>query len=342
MKNLLAVLAVCVTLACASVDAEAAKRFGGGMNLGGPAPTFSQKAPAAPAAAPRPQAQPKAQPSQSAPKPAVAPAPVQKPSMMRSILGGIAAALGISALLSLFGLSGSGIASMVTGLLLAVVAFFAVSVLLGYFARRRMQTAGAQAGQTAQADPWAASREQSRPEEPVAAREASAAPSWRQSGAAGAQGARSGSVMDQFMGGAAAPAAEAAQEGPVDVTPADFDREGFLRTARENYVKLQKAWDTGNVIEISDFTDNDLFTAVTHQLRERKGEVYHTVVKRLENELLGIALEGGAYFASVRFEGELEINGEAETLDETWILRKPEASEGGWLLCGIRQNGPAA
>ena len=320
MKNLLAVLAVCVTLACASVDAEAAKRFGGGMNLGGPAPTFSQKAPAAPAAAPRPQAQPKAQPSQSAPKPAVAPAPVQKPSMMRSILGGIAAALGISALLSLFGLSGSGIASMVTGLLLAVVAFFAVSVLLGYFARRRMQTAGAQAGQTAQADSWAASA----------------------AGAAGAQGARSGSVMDQFMGGAAAPAAEAAQEGPVDVTPADFDREGFLRTARENYVKLQKAWDTGNVIEISDFTDNDLFTAVTHQLRERKGEVYHTVVNRLENELLGIALEGGAYFASVRFEGELEINGEAETLDETWILRKPEAGEGGWLLCGIRQNGPAA
>ena len=43
--------------------------------------------------------------------------------MMRSVLGGIAAALGITALLSLLGINGAGISSLITGLLLAVVVF---------------------------------------------------------------------------------------------------------------------------------------------------------------------------------------------------------------------------
>ena len=126
------------------------------------------------------------------------------------------------------------------------------------------------------------------------------------------------------------------------MTPVDFDREGFLKTARDNYLKLQQAWDTGNVIEISDFTSNEIFTAVTHQLRERKGEVYHTEVKSLENELLGIAQQDGTYYASVRFFGSLVVSGEPETFDEIWVLEKPVTGTGGWLLCAIRQNESSA
>lgn len=43
MKNLVAALVVCVALATASFDADAAKRFGGGGSLGRPAPTFLRK-----------------------------------------------------------------------------------------------------------------------------------------------------------------------------------------------------------------------------------------------------------------------------------------------------------
>ena len=94
MKNLIAALVVCVALATTSFDADAAKRFGGGASFGKAAPTFSQRAPtAAPAA---PSAQPRA--NQAQPKAAPVPTPAQKPSMMRSVLGGIAAALGITAL----------------------------------------------------------------------------------------------------------------------------------------------------------------------------------------------------------------------------------------------------
>ena len=328
MKNLIAALVVCVALATTSFDADAAKRFGGGASFGKAAPTFSQRAPtAAPAA---PSAQPRA--NQAQPKAAPAPTPAQKPSMMRSVLGGIAAALGITALLSLLGINGAGISSLITGLLLAVVVFFVVRMFL---MRRRPQTAGGPAG----SNPFDQQRQTDM--EQTMQRESNSAPQQNCQQSQG--GVRSGSLMDQLMGGAASESSSTAESsGLVDVTPVDFDREGFLKTARDNYLKLQQAWDTGNVIEISDFTSNEIFTAVTHQLRERKGEVYHTEVKTLENELLGIAQQDGTCYASVRFSGSLVVNGEPETFDEIWVLEKPVTGTGGWLLCAIRQNESSA
>lgn len=317
MKNLLAALLVCATLAAAPMDADAARRFGGGSNLGRPAPTFSQKAPAAAPKAPA--AKPGA--TQNQPRQATPAQQAQRPSMMRGMLTGLAAALGITALLSMLGINGAGMVSLVMGLILAAVLFMALRAFLS----RRAAPAGAHrpAGRGSAEDAQIFERraEPVRPE-PVRT-----------------QAAASGSVMDQFMGGGSAPAEES---GAVDVTPADFDREGFLKVARENYVALQKAWDSGNVLEISDFTTPDVFTAVTHQLRERGHVTQQTTVVELSNELLGIAQEGDEYLASVRFTGVLDVSGEREELDETWVLAKPVRGEGGWLLCAIRQNGPVA
>lgn len=313
MKNFLAALVVCVALAATSFDAEAARRFGGGSNLGNRSvPTFSQKA--APNAAPQaPAGQMRGQnatPNRATP---AQQAPVQKPSMMRSVLTGLAAALGISALLSLLGINGAGMVSFVMGLLLAVLAFMAVRFFL---ARRAPASAsGGHAPET-------------RASETVMRR----APV--DTTASAASGAAAGSVMDQFTRGARVEEPGAA----VDVTPADFDHEAFLKTARDNYVLLQKAWDTGNVVEISDFTTEDVFIAITHQLRERGHETYRTEVLDLSNELLGIACENGEYLASVRFVGTLRINGEDESVDETWLLVKPVEGKGGWLLGAIKQN----
>lgn len=318
MKKVLAIFCLCLTLAATSFDAEAAKRIGGGNSFGRTAPTFSQKAPA-PAAAPKaPQQNSAAQqrPQQTTP----AAAPAAKPSMMRSILTGMAAALGISALLSLLGIDSAGIASLLSGVLIALAVFFLVRLALGFMAQKR---AGAQAS-------GAAAAAQPMPSEPK--REAPAA-------YAAQPGARAGSVMDQFAGNGAQ--AQAAADGSVaDITPADFDREGFLKVALDNYRKLQKAWDTGNVIEISDFTTQDIFVAITHQLRERGHEVYHSEILELKNELLGIAEEGGVYLAAVEFKGSIQIGDEIEVLDEVWTLEKPVEGEGGWLLAGIKQNQP--
>lgn len=52
MKKFLVAFLICFSMVTTSMDADAAKRFGGGSSFGRPAPTFSQKAPA-PSAAPK-------------------------------------------------------------------------------------------------------------------------------------------------------------------------------------------------------------------------------------------------------------------------------------------------
>lgn len=330
MKKFLTVLCVCAALATASFDADAARRLGGGASFGRSAPTFSQKAPtpgAAPLSAKKPAAQQNSSTARTNPA-----ATTQRPSMMRSILTGLAAALGISALLSLLGINGSGMVSVIMGLILVVAAVLAFKLFMNS-RRRQPQTATASASQHDIHMP--------KTEEPIG-REDSLSSEMRadQATVSTATGAKSGSVLDQFMNANTA-SATVEQEGAVDITPADFDREGFLQTARDNYIKLQAAWDSGNVITLSDFTTNDVFIAITHQLRERGNEAYTTKILSLSNELLGIAREGEEYVASVRFIGKLSINGEDELVDETWTLVKPVEGKGGWLLAGIKQNEPA-
>lgn len=303
----------------ASVDADAARRFGGGGSFGRSAPTFSQKAaPSAPGVQQRAnQARPQQQQQQTRPQQA----PQQRPSMMRSVLTGLAAALGISALLSMLGLGGAEMASLVMGAILAVVAFFAIRFLLGAFLGRKTATV--------RGAPVEMPREPVRPAEPL---RSSPVEPMRE------EPVRRGSVMDEFRSGrfgAAPEEAVAADAGTVDITPDDFDREAFLRVAKENFVKFQKAWDTGNVIELSDFTTQDLFIEITHALRERGAQNYETTVLQLDNQLVGIAQQGDEYVAVVHFTGKLSVSGEEEVVDDDWILTKPVNKEGGWLLAGV-------
>lgn len=331
MKKLIAVLCVCAALAATSFDAEAARRFGGGASFGRTAPTFSQKAPTAPNAVPNAAQQPRAAQPQTRPNPAAA---AQKPSMMRNVLMGLAGALGITALLSMLGINGAGMASFVMGLMLVLIAFLAVR----FFLSRRARPAAA--GPASAAPSW--QQPQQADDSASRMQEAPRAPEAQPAAPAFGAGARAGSVMDQFMSGSTA-AAASADQGAADITPADFDREGFLQSARDNYIKLQAAWDSGNVMTLSDFTTNDVFTAITHQLRERGNVPYKTEIVSIANELLGIAREGEEYVSSVRFIGKLRINGEEEAVDETWVLVKPVEGSGGWLLAGIKQNeAPAA
>jgi predicted lipid-binding transport protein (Tim44 family) len=123
--------------------------------------------------------------------------------------------------------------------------------------------------------------------------------------------------------------------------PEGFDMEAFLSVAEKNFAKMQKAWDTGNVTALSEFTSDDVFLAVTHQLRERGAQDYTTEIVTLKSDFRGIVQDGDEYLAGVHFDGTLNVNGEAERVDETWILSKPVNGKGGWLLSGIHQEDQA-
>jgi len=118
--------------------------------------------------------------------------------------------------------------------------------------------------------------------------------------------------------------------------PADFDAPAFLADARQSFVRLQLAWDRSDLHELDECTTDEMFNALTHELRVRAGPS-RTEVIELTASLLGIETAAGEYRASVRFSGNLKVNGEDERLDEVWNLSRPVDGSSGWLLAGIQQ-----
>ena len=140
--------------------------------------------------------------------------------------------------------------------------------------------------------------------------------------------ARRGSAMDEFS------QAGAASGAPWGV-PAGFDTDAFLAAAKSHYARLQQAWDSGNLDDLSEFTTNEMFIALTHELRARAGHSKTEVVS-IGAELLGIESTADEHVASVKFDGTLRVDGQIERVSEVWNLSKPVRG-GGWVLAGIQQ-----
>ena len=118
--------------------------------------------------------------------------------------------------------------------------------------------------------------------------------------------------------------------------PDDFDTPAFLAGAKRSFVRLQSAWDRADLEELGQCATDEMFNALTHELRVRAGPS-RTEVVALDANLLGIETAAGEHRASVRFSGLLKVNDEDERLDEVWNLSRPVSGAGGWLLSGIQQ-----
>ena len=294
MKRLvIAAFAAVLGLGLMVSDAEA-KRLGGGGSIG--MKRQATPAPSAPTQAGKPAAAPAAA---AAPAPAAA----AKPAGMSRFLGplaGLAAGLGIAALLSHFGM-GEGMANMLLILALVMAAVFVVRWLMSKRSPQAgMQYAGAQAGSAGPTN-------------------FNPAPAQFQAAAVGA--------------GSTAVAAAARN------IPADFDVEGFLRQSKLNFVRLQAANDRGDMDDIREFSTPEMFAEIKMQYQERGGRAQETDVMQLNAELLEVVTEANRHIASVRFSGQLreEANAAPETFAEVWHLVKPTDGSRGWNVAGIQQ-----
>ncbi|HEX5639583.1 MAG TPA: Tim44-like domain-containing protein [Burkholderiaceae bacterium] len=320
MKKLLAGLMIGALAASFTFDAEAQRRLGGGRSFGKQSPTVQQRQATPPAQSPQQgtQAAPAQQPAAAAARPGAGPAAAAPRSPWRGALMGLAAGLGIAALASMLGLSET-LAMIMTIVLVGL----ALMLIVGFVLRRMRPAqqpaygaAGAQRGPGTYANvgyettPAPAPTPVQRRIEPTV-------------------GGRPGSAMDAFArpGGESA----AAQWG----VPAGFDTKAFLDAAKGHYAKLQQAWDAGNLDELSEFTTNEMFIALTHELRARAGQSKTEVVS-IDAELLGIESTADEHIASVKFDGTLRVDGEMERVAEVWNLSKPVRG-GGWVLAGIQQ-----
>lgn len=319
----LATIMIGALVATFAFDADAQRRFGGGKNLGRQSQPVQQQRQATP---PPQQQTPQAGNTQQTPAAAAAQRPGATPaaaarSPWRGALMGLAAGLGIAALASYFGFS-----EALTMLLTVVLIGMALMLLAGFIVRRMRGGAP----QPAYGGSGGALPKPNR-EPPGTYRhvgyETAPTPAERPMPPA-TVGVRPGSAMDQFVRGATTNAQ------PWGV-PAGFDTPAFLNAAKANYVKLQNAWDTGDLAELQEFTTNDMFIALTHELRERGGKSTTEVVG-IDAELLGIESLPDEHIASVKFDGTLKVDGEIERVSEVWNLAKP-ARGGGWVLAGIQQ-----
>ncbi|AHV92789.1 Tim44 domain-containing protein [Bordetella holmesii] len=231
-------------------------------------------------------------------------------------IAGIAAGLGLAALFSSLGLGGALAEFLGSALLIGLVIFavlFLVRRLRGAAPRQAMQGAYSSAG-----SPPAQQNSQ---------------PAWRESLAAAPAAAPAASV-------AAAPVAASLPKAGDDgnwFIPGDFDTPRFLQQAKEQFVRIQGIWDSGNVDNLRDLLTDDLIAEFKPQLEARGTEVNKTEVVLLNAELLGIETVSDGHLASVRFSGMLRETPGAEAFrfEEVWNLFKP--TSGGWLLAGIQQ-----
>ncbi len=306
-------------LVTASFDAEA-RRAGGGSSVGRQSSNVTQQRRATtPPAAANNTAGATAAPAAAGAATAGAAGAAAKSGASRWLgpIAGIAAGLGIAALLSSMGLSGAFAEFLSSALLIAVVVFavmFIIRRLRGAAPRPATQGAFGGAnnapGEPQQQPMW---RETLKPATPAAAPIAAVA--------------------------AAEPVAAMPKAGDDNnwFVPGDFDTPNFLKQAKDQFVRIQAVWDSGSTDRLRDYLTDDLITELKPQLTERGAAPNKTEVVLLNAELLGIETVSDGHLASVRFSGMLrEAPGaEAFRFEEVWNLFKP--ANGGWLLAGIQQ-----
>lgn len=295
-------VAVVAALAFAIPDAEA-RRLGGGKTFGKQSTNVTQRSatPQQPAAAPQAPAKPNAAAAPGGGNRWLAP------------VAGLAAGLGLAALASHLGF-GEELASF---MLIALMAFAALIVFRMLTARR---TAGG----------------------PRPAYQGGYSPANL-----GQEATVRYSPLPQAAGSAPmlqpVPSVGPAAEVPPGTwrIPADIDADAFVRTAKVQFVRLQAAFDAGDLNDLREFTSPEMYAELKLDIDERSGAANRTDVVTLDAELLGIETSAVEHIASVRFTGMIreDANGEAKPFDEVWNLVKPVDGGGGWVLAGIQQLG---
>ena len=133
--------------------------------------------------------------------------------------------------------------------------------------------------------------------------------------------------------------AAASSSGTAHAFPPGFDAAAFAREAKLNFIRLQAAFDAGNLDDLRAFTTPEVFAEIRMQLAERGEATQTTDVMTLDAEILEAIDEGGRHVVNVRFTGLVSEAADqgAMPLDEVWHLTKPDSGQGGWVIAGIQQ-----
>ena len=309
--SMLALTVVCVGLTSVVTDADAA-RLGGKKSSGMQRSSEQMSTPSVNQGFNKTTTpQNNAQTTANSTSPAQ-PSPVQQPSTARKWLGpiaGIAAGLGVAALLSHLGL-GEGLASVLSMVLLAGLAFMVIRFALSFFNRQKTQAAGTgvYGGDFRKAqDSMHFKREQTPPP---------ASPNVFQT-----------------------PPASSGSTNALKQA-SHVDSEAFLRTAKGFFIRLQTANDKKDMDDLRRFLTPEMFAETQLQIMERGAEVQTSEVVSLNATLVSLVTEDSHDIGSVRFTAQLKMNGALmpEDVSEIWHFTKWSNHANEWSLAGIQQD----
>ena len=321
-------------LSAMALDAEAARRMGGGKSIGKQSNNVTQRdaAPAQSPTAPGQAAAPNAAAAQSAAPAAAAAAAPKRP--WGAMLGGLAAGLGLAWLANSLGL-GSAFGTVLMFALFAMLALMA----FGWFMRNRRASPAAAAMPSNSpfafqgASPMPASNQKPyRPEN--VGNDASARP-WERSSMAFEAPQQPAPASGSMIGSALL----GQQTWGV---PVGFDSEGFLRSAKANFITLQAAWDRSDIAALRAMMTDSMLAEIRTQLAEREahtgGPGNQTEVVFIEARLLGIEELETEYMASVEFSGMIREDASAGPgpFREVWNMTRSKAGNDGWLVAGVQ------
>jgi len=335
-------------LAFSVLNADAARRLGGGGSVGKQSSNVTQKSATNTPAAPAQNA------TNSAAKPTPAAAPAVAPKKpWGAMLGGLAAGLGLAWLANSLGLGG-----MLGGIMQAVMfglLAFGVIALVMYFIRSRSNGGKKSDGNMFNSgSPYAMQGAGSAsPTDAIAPRsyspqnvgnDASARP-WEGNTAA-FDSSNVGQAGKSMIGSGLQSAGSAAGLSGSQSwgVPADFDTTGFLTAAKRNFVTLQDAWDKADITALRAMMTDEMAGEIKSQLAERgvqvgakADQVNKTDVVMLDAQLLGIEEMTTEYMASVEFSGMIreDVSAGPAPFREVWNMTKSK-NGGGWLVAGVQ------
>ena len=310
MKSLIPALSLVFLMVGVTPMEADAKRLGGGGFSG-----MQRQLPprSTPSAAPTQAPATPAQASPTTPPTAGAP-PVAAPK--RSWMGpiaGLAAGLGIAALMSHLGM-GAEFGNLIMMVLLGVVAFVAIRFVMG-----RMAGSSARRAQPGYAGLQFAG------EAPGA-------------GTGSGSGWGASSKMTPSVTADTAAAAHPAAAHPA-VLPPGFDRAAFERIAKLIFIRLQAANDAGDLADLRQFTTPEMYASIKLDLQDRLRSEQHTEVIHVDAEVVDVVEEAERQVVSVRYSGTIreEAEGAVAAFDEVWHLVQPTVG-GAWAIAGIQQT----
>ena len=125
-------------------------------------------------------------------------------------------------------------------------------------------------------------------------------------------------------------------------SPAWFDEMQFAQGAKQHYMALQRAWDSGDMESIRSYCSPEFFQEVQTERNKLSGQQF-TEILSLETRLIEVQELGVNIIAGIEFKAMLREDKDssipAKEVIEVWsIQHNKDSAEGDWLIVGITQD----